>query len=223
MPIHLNLLAESQAQEDMRRRDPVKRALAGGIIAVSLMLLYSASLWFKAIAYKSEISKLEQIMQMHADQNKEVMNNLKQMGEITQKLSALDKLSTNRFLVANLLNALQQTTLNDVQLSRLRLDDSLIYSEEVKAAPNRAARPASVTEKIILTLDAKDSCAKPGDLIPKFQQKIASAPYFEAMLNKSDQERVHLKDGSYGVQQLDVNGRAFQPFALECRFKENTR
>ncbi len=35
MPIRLNLLAEAQAAEEMRRRDPVKRALwlAGLIIA----------------------------------------------------------------------------------------------------------------------------------------------------------------------------------------------
>jgi hypothetical protein len=223
MPIRLNLLAETQAQEDMRRRDPVKRAFVGGIIAVSLMVLWIASLWFKAIAYNSEISSLEHIMQLHADQNKEVMNNLKQIGEITQKLSALDKLSTNRFLVANMLNALQQSTVSEVQLLRLKLDDTLTLSEEVKAAAGRAARPASVTEKIILTLDAKDSCSKPGDLIPQFKQKIAAAPYFDAMLNKGDQERVHLKDGSYGAVQIGLDNKAFQPFALECRFKEKTR
>jgi hypothetical protein len=223
MPIRLNLLAESQAMEDMRRRDPVKRSLLVGIGVVSVMLVWSASLWIKSIAYKSEISSLDNLMQVHANQHKEVMNNLSQIKEISQKLAALDKLATNRFLVANLLNALQQTTIDEVQLSRLRLDDNLIYNEEIKPGTSRAPRAASVTEKILLTLDARDSCAKPGDLIPKFQQKIAAAPYFDAMLNKSDSERVHLKDGSYSAVQMGVDNRPFQPFALECRFKEKTR
>lgn len=225
MPIRLNLLAEAQAQEDMRRRDPVKRAYAIGIILVSAMLVWSLFLWLESVTYDREISSLEHILQVHSDQNKGVLNNLKKTGEINQKLAALQKLSTNRFLVGNLLNALQQTTLEDVQLSRLRLDDNLTFNEEVKpgAAGNRAPKAASVTEKIILTLDAKDSCAKPGDLIPKFQQKISDAPYFEAMLNKADPQRVHLKEGSYGQQQMGIDGKPFQPFTLECVFPEKTR
>lgn len=223
MPIRLNLLAEAQAAEDMRRRDPVKRALAIGIVVVSLMIVWSASLWLKAMAYNSEISSSEKLLQLHSDQHKEVISNMKQTAEINQRLTALEKLSTNRFLVANLLNALQQATLEDVQLSRLRLDENLSFNEEVKAGANRIPKPATVTERIVLTLDAKDSCAKPGDLIPKFQQKIAEAPYFEAMLNKSDPQRVHLKDNSYGQQQIGTDNRPFQPFTLECRFPEKTR
>ena len=223
MPIRLNLLAESLAQEDMRRRDPVKRAVLVGVGLVSITLAWSALLACKAIVYNREISSLETIMQAHADQNKEVMNNLKQIGDITQKLTALGNLTTNRFLVANMLNALQQSTMDNIQLARLRLDDNLIYNEEIKPGTGRAPRAASVTERALLTLDARDSCANPGDLIPKFQEKLAAAPYFDAMLNKADQQRVHLKDASYGVKQMGVDGRAFQPFSLECRFKEKTR
>ncbi len=207
----------------MRRRDPVKRAVVAGIILVSVMVLWSASLGLKAIAYKSEISGLENVMQRNANQNKEVMNNLKQIGEIKQKLASLNDLSTNRFLVANMLNALQQSTMDDIQLARLTLDDNLVYNEEIKAGGSHPPRPASVTEKALLTLDARDSCSKPGDLIPKFQQKLAAAPYFDAMLNKSDQQRVHLKDGSYRAQQMGIDNKPFQPFSLECRFKEKTR
>lgn len=223
MPIRLNLLAEAQAQEDMRRRDPVKRAVLVGIALVSFMVVWSISLWCKAMAYNVEISSSDKLVQTYSDQNKEVINNLKQTKDVTGKLNALQALSTNRFLFANLLNALQQTTLDDVQLYRLRCDQSLIYNEEVKPGANRAPKSASVTERIVLTLDAKDSCSKPGDLIPKFKERIADAPYFEAMLNMSDQERVHLKQGSFTTQQMGVDGRPFQPFTLECLFPAKTR
>ena len=38
MPIRINLLAEMQALEDQRRRDPVKRVFLTGIVLVSMML-----------------------------------------------------------------------------------------------------------------------------------------------------------------------------------------
>lgn len=225
MPIRVNLLAEAQAQEDLRRRDPVKRALIVGAALVALMLVWSLSLWLKTMSYKSEVANLQKLVQTNSDKNKEVLKNQKQSGEIGQKLGSLQKLSRDRLLVGNLLDAMQRITVQDVQLVRLRYDDSLIYNEEVKAnvEAKRAARPASVTDKITVSVDARDSSAKPGDLIPKFQQAIGDAPYFAAILDKSDPQRVHLKPGSYGVQQVGPDGRPFQPFTLDCFFPEKTR
>jgi len=41
MPIHINLLAEAQAAEELRRRDPVKRGIFLGASLVVLMLVWS--------------------------------------------------------------------------------------------------------------------------------------------------------------------------------------
>ena len=41
MPIHINLLAEAQAAEELRRRDPVKRAIFIGISLVIVALMWS--------------------------------------------------------------------------------------------------------------------------------------------------------------------------------------
>src|SRR5215469_3214915 len=203
MPIRVNLLAEAQAQEDLRRRDPVKRTVIVGAGLVALMLVWSLSLWLKTVAYRSDLAHWQNVVQTNSDKNKEVLKNQKEAGELTQRLAGLQKLSTDRLLVGSLLDAMQRITVPDVQLVRLRLDDGLTYNEEIKASTEakRAAKPASVTERVSLSLDAKDASAKPGDLIPKFQQAIADAPYFEAILNKSDPQRVRLKPGSYGAQQ----------------------
>lgn len=225
MPIRVNLLAEAQAQEDLRRRDPVKRTIIVGAVLVAVVLVWSVSLWLKTTSYKRDIAHWENVVQTFSTQNKEVLNNQKQTGEIAGKLTALQKLSTDRLLVGNLLDAMQRITVPDVQLVRLRYDDALIFNEEVKAnvEAKRAAKPASVTEKTSISLDARDASSKPGDLIPKFQQAIADAPYFAAILNKSDPQRVHLKPGSYAVQQVGADGRMFQPFTLDCFFPEKTR
>lgn len=225
MPIRLNLLAEAQAQEDLRRRDPVKRTIIVGAGLVAVMLLWSVSLWLKSIAYKSEISNSEALLKKHSAENKEVLNNINQTKEISAKLDALQKLSHDRFLVGNLMDALQHITVQDVQLLRLRYDDNLTYNEEIKAdaEAHRKARSASVTDKIVVTLDAKDSSAHPGDLIPKFQQAVADAPYFTAMLDKSDPQRVRLKPGSVVSLQMGPDGHSFQPFTLESFYPEKTR
>src|SRR5437588_10175739 len=99
MPIRLNLLAETQAQEDMRRRDPVKRALAIGVLLLLAMVVWSVTLWFKAVVFKNEVATLETRVKTHEQEHQEVITDQKELAEITQKLSALQKLSTNRFLV----------------------------------------------------------------------------------------------------------------------------
>ena len=54
MAIHINLLAESQALEEMRRRDPVKRAIWVGAIVGALVLAWSGYLQVKLMAATSE-------------------------------------------------------------------------------------------------------------------------------------------------------------------------
>ena len=225
MPIRINLLAEAQAVEEMRRRDPVKRAVLAGAVLVAAMLVWSLTLWLKAAAANSEVASARNLLESTSKQHQEVLNNQKKTAEIVGKLTALERLSTNRFLVANLLDALQHATMDDIQLTRLRFDQSLTFNEEIRAnvEAKRAAKPASVTERALLQLDVKDSCSKPGDLIPKFKEFVTDAPYFTAMLDKNDPQRVHLKEGSYGPVQSGPDGRQYQPFTLECRFPEKTR
>ena len=48
MPIRINLLAEAQALEEMRRKDPVKRAALAAGALVCLALVYSSYLQLRA-------------------------------------------------------------------------------------------------------------------------------------------------------------------------------
>src|SRR5690606_25132517 len=77
----------------------------------------------------------------------------KKTAEMNQKLIALHTLTTNRFLNGNLLNALQRTTVEDVQLTRLKLDQTYVLKEATlpKKDGNRTipGTPASVTEKTL--------------------------------------------------------------------------
>src|SRR4051812_39305553 len=122
MPIRLNLLAEAQALEDQRRRDPVKRVILAGAILVALMLAWSSSIMLKTMIVKSDQGRMDSELNSRTNEYQRVLLNKRKLAEDYQKLEALHRLSTNRFLVGNFLDAFQQVTVEGVQLVHLKLD-----------------------------------------------------------------------------------------------------
>lgn len=228
MPIRLNLLAEAQAAEEMRRRDPVKRAIWVGAILVSLMLAWSSSLQLKAMLAASAAGSVEAQMNSHSNSYKVVLDNLKKTDEVRTKIVALYELSTNRFLQGNLLNALQQTNADDVQLLHLKLDQSYAVVEATKPRTNENNRvipgkPGSATEKIVLMLDGFDASANPGDQVSTYKKAVATHPYFRSLLGRTNE--VNLKNMSPPeiMPIAGSVGKACVLFTLECRLQEKTR
>ncbi len=225
MPICLNLLAEAQALEEMRRRDPVKRAIWIAASVVFLVLAWGGSLQFNALLARHEVGRMEARLAMHTNAYRLVLDNQRKLGDAHTRLSALCQLSTNRFLQGSLLNALQQATLDDVQLTRFRSDQTYVLTEEVKPGTdpeNRSTllRAATATEKIALILEAKDtSSSNPGDQINKFKKAIAECPYFQSALGKTNEPRL----ANLSPPRNGPDGAAYVAFTLECRFPDKTR
>ncbi len=225
MPIRINLLAETQAFEDLRRRDPVKRAILVGIALGVAMLAWSGWIQAKAIKEKLALNALEAQIRTHTNEFQVVMENKKKLEDMTQKLDKLHQLTTVRLLNGNILNALQRTIIDDVQLVRLKTQHEYATTEEVKAKTNSVGRlipskPATITEKITLLLEARDSSANPGDQVNKYQEAIADCSYFKDFLGKTN--AVRLKE--YGTKTPGGEGaKPYVPFTLECRFPDKTR
>lgn len=225
MPIRLNLLAEAQAAEDARRRDPVKRAIWIGTLLVALMLVWSSSLQLKAMLAKGSLSRMEGQMNALTNDYQQVLDNQKMVADISHKLASLQQMATNRFLNGTLLNALQKSTHDDVQLVKLRVTQEYTIVEQTKARTNSArvstpSKPASATEKITLTLDGSDSSANPGDQVLKFKEMLANNGYFQTMLGKTNE--FILKN--QGAPQINPEtGRGSVMFTLECRYPERKR
>jgi len=225
MPIRLNLLAEAQAAEEARRRDPVKRAIFVGVLLVVLTLVWSSSLQLKAMMTRGELSRLEGDMGAISNQYNEVLEAQKMMADINHKLGALHQLTTNRFLNGTLLDALQRTTIENVHLVHLRIAQEYVIVEETKARTNASrvtpGKPGSSTEKITLTLDCKDtSSANPGDQVLKFKGLLANNEYFKTMLAGTND--VVLKN--QGAVQPDAeSAKPSVMFTLECRYPERKR
>jgi hypothetical protein len=223
MPIRINLLAEAQELELERQRDPVKRAIWIGAALVILMVAWCSSLQLKAIVAKGELNKVESQLSSRTNEFQQVLDNQKKLADVDVRLGKLHLMATNRLLYGTLLNALQQTTIDDVQLIRMRAEQNFVLNEEIKAKTNANGRlvpgkPATVTEKTVLTLDARDTGANPGDQVNKFKKAVADAPYFRTMLGGSNEVRL---TSLSAPQTLD--GKPFVQFTLECRYPEKTR
>lgn len=224
MPIHINLLAEAQAAEELRRRDPVKRAIFLGVSLVVIMLVWSGMVQINSVLANERLTGVQAAI---ADHNKEYTNVIASLNKITMaknKLDALQKLQASRFLQGNLLNALQQSTVNGVQLTRLREEQTYFLTPGTDATTNSdgrviPGRPGTSRERIVLTLDARDSSSNPGDQVNKFKQAIAGQSYFKTMLDKTNSVELT----SISPLQADPGGKQFVLFTVECNFPEQTR
>ena len=167
MAIHINLLAESQALEEMRRRDPVKRAIWVGAIVGALVLAWSGYLQAKAMVMRGEVTRLEAQTKARETAYKQIREHEKKLEEANNKLMSLQRLATNRFLNGTVLDALQHTTVDDVQLMHLKIANDYEPIAEIKAKTNAILES---TENPAQTLDY--SYEKQLDLLKKVQRGI---------------------------------------------------
>lgn len=224
MPIRLNLYAEEQALELQRRRDPVKRAILVGVVLVAAMLAWSSTLVFKQMGARSELSTVDGTINAKTNEFAKVTNEEKRLADGKARLHALDILTTNRFLNGNLLDVLQRTIVDKVQVTQLKINQTYVLTEEVKpkddenGGPKRAGKPATVTEKISLLFNATDTSPN-GEAATHFQNALSAAPYFQKLLAKTNGFRLT----SIGAPQVDGSGQAFTTFTLEASLPDKTR
>ncbi len=224
MPISINLLAEAQAAEEQRRRDPVKRTIWVAGFAVSLILLWSLSLQFRIINSNSDLKKQQD--QWSAEEKKAgaTTEYLKRTAAIEQKLAALQRLSTNRFYYGSTLNALQQTVVDNIQAVRVKTEQSYANVEavpaKVAAGKTVPGKPAASVEKVTLIVEAKD--LNPSDLnYNKYKEALTKFPYFQTNLLKADALR--LTALSKPTADPGDSSRSYVMFTLEMQYPEISR
>ena len=226
MPLRINLLAEAQAHEEARRKDPVKRGICVGVFCALCVGLWSASIQVKLMSSRSKLEELETKWNSIGTEFQQVVANQRKVMEMEQKLASLRQLATNRTLWGTTLNAFQQTLhgIDDVQVVRLKTEQAYHFTDEVKARTNGlqivGGKPATSTEKVSLTIEAMDSSRQPGSQVSRFKDNLTQVPYFQASLQNTN--GVLLTQLS--APQSGSPGRnAFVMFTLQCFFPEKTR
>jgi hypothetical protein len=120
MPIRINLLAEEQEAEEMRRRDPIKRAVIIGVLLILLMVVWIGLTQMNVNAARADLIGHQARLQKIEESSKQVRSNQLLVAELAGKIEALERYTTNRFFWGTFLDAVQQTALDTVRLTELR-------------------------------------------------------------------------------------------------------
>jgi hypothetical protein len=220
MPIRINLLAEAQTAAEMRRKDPVKRGIWIGSFLVCVIGIWIGNLEWQIVLEKRDYGKVEADWKGKLTQYSNVTNEMTNTTIIDRKLSQLDRLQTNRFLWGPVLNALQKTMVDDVQVSRIRGDQTYTSetAHDIGSGASRHHFPAGMVQKVNLFIEAKD--LKPFDQnYTKYKECLCNFDFFVKQLERRDG---FVMDGVLGPLTVDPvdPSKAFVTFALVSHFPE---
>lgn len=219
MPIRINLLAEAQAAEEKRRKDPVKRGAWIGAFCVVLVALWAFKIQLDIKNAKDQFNTEETNWKREEARYTAVTNSIARTVEIDHKLSELDRLTTNRFLWAPVLNALQKSVISTVAVTHFRGEQG--YTTEESHMSGKTYIPAVVTEHIKVTIEAHDN--NPSDqAYNKYKEALNQSPYFERHIGRKDSFVI---EGTLSPITVDPNDPAHQflTFTLASRFPEVRR
>jgi hypothetical protein len=223
MSIRINLLAEEQAAEEMRRKNPVKLAIWIGSFLVTVVLLWTLELQLEIGVTKKTYGVLEQSWKDNTKKYNEVTNNLAKTVQIELKLAALDRLATNRFYWAPVLNALQQTMIDDIQV--IRITGTQKYGKEEARTPGTGATakriPSSMVEGVSLFIEAKDFNPNAQNY-NKFKETLCNHEFFVKNLGRKDG---FILDGTLSAPTVEASdpNRQFVVFRLASHWPEVRR
>ena len=225
MPIRINLLAETQAAEDMRRRDPVKRVAIIGACLVGMIAIWLASLYVEVMVCNGHLHELQQSMNSHTNDYATVMESQHIIAKTDENLVSLNRLATERFLVAPLLDAVARANVSGIQLTHFNTDQSIETTQEIPPVKDKGkttpGKPATSIEKSKLVLNGRDCSANPGDeQINKFKSALADTEYFRNQHITTN--NILLKSLSAPQAEAE-SGRLFVQFVLECSYPDKTR
>jgi hypothetical protein len=227
MPIRINLLAEAQAAEDMRRRDPVKRGIWIGGFLICVVLLWCGKLQLDILREGMTRERLEKDWGLKEPQYKRLVATREKADRLNGLLNGLDRYSTNRFLWANVLNAVQHTVIDDIQVTHFKGEQTFdVVNPEnatntTPSGPVVKHTPGCSTEHIRLVLDARDFNNQ-NQTWTKYKETLSNNDFFKRHLKRVDG---FVLDGTQSAPTRDPLDpvHEFVSFTLVSRFPEVKR
>jgi hypothetical protein len=132
MPIRINLLAEQQAAEEARRKDPVKRAIWIGSILIFATIVWAMVEHMELKARRAELANLDTQFKKADEAGRRVRDRIAEASELEDRIRALDKYSTNRVLWASVLDAFQKASMEQIRFKNI--DSNQRYVTNAAAA-----------------------------------------------------------------------------------------
>jgi|GEM_PF-3745749 hypothetical protein len=217
MAIHLNLLAEQQAEALAKQRDPVKRSIWLGGVLISLVLISWVYLHLRVWLIKEQFAAAETEWQTIVTNYNQLVAITNQINECEKKMAALSKLSTNRFLWAPILNVLQYSDLQNIHLTSIRVDQKIVPNVITKKIGDKTLRQTNYEELVTMNIDGKVYGPQPIDYVSKFKASLINSSYLK---NLGRTNEINLKN----IQKIeDTTGGSAEKsnvssFNIECKF-----
>lgn len=222
MPIRLDLLAEDHEAEELRRKDPVKRAIHVAVLIVILAVFFCAMKQMSLMGVRGELKSKRAHWNSLEGPYQDTIEQLKAAADVEHKLNALYSYSTNRFLWGPVLNSLQHYGVDGVYLTEIRSEQTFTFVPEKKegSGKNQRTIPAVTKENNTIWVQARDIGNPPGEKVNEFRESIAALPYFAEALESAN----GVKLTSLKPPQVDPMNPASQyvEFTIQCNYPEKT-
>lgn len=125
-------MAEHLAAEEMKRRDPIKRAVAVGVLLMVLMLVWIGLTQMNVTAARNELEQNTNKLAKLEESTLVIKTNQALFLESEFKIKSLEKYSTNRFFWGTFLDALQQVSVENIRLMDVRSEQRYITNDAIK-------------------------------------------------------------------------------------------
>lgn len=218
--LHIDFLAEEHEARERRRRDPVRWGVRLAIGCVVATLSWAGYLWY--VHRQAEVLLGNSEKALHTVQKKAIRVAVlsKRIGELERALRVLTQHATNRFLWALPLSELPAAMVEHIRMIQVRIEEGVTHTAGTKESRVGEkvipAKPATVTQRFTMTLQAKDTGNPPAT--DKFIKALTELPWFRDNLSLG--QSVRLKER--GAEQVDPTDptRTFILFTVECLFPE---
>jgi hypothetical protein len=224
MPIRINLMAEAQALEEARRRNPVKLGIWIAGFFAAVVALWIGKLQMDIYFAKSDLGTLNAQWKAAEDKYNNVTNQEARIAALQGKMAALDHLHTNRFLWGPVLNALQQTVVDQIQVTHIW--GLQTFEREAPKSYGAGATmktiPGSANfEKVKLSIAGKDYTPT-SEGYKKYEDTLNHFEFFAKRLGGREGFTI---DGAPGPKFQEAPGspREFRAFTLTNQFPDMRR
>ena len=213
-------MAEAQALEEARRRNPVKLGswVAGFFVALVGLFIMMKQLDINyAKAVKAGLDE-----QWKADEAKYtgVTNAEASIAALQGKIAALDHLHTNRFLWGPVLNALQQTVVDQVQVTHIWTLQTL-DREAPRTIANKTIPGTANFEKVRLSIAGRDY-SPATDGYKKYEDALNHSPFFAKKMGGREGFTIEGAPGPK-LQEAPGSSREYHVFTLTNQFPDIRR
>ena len=218
--LRINLLAEEQEAVELRRRDPVKRGLRATALIALAMFSWVAVLWLRGYVLDLQLQGTLNEAQWLKKSAEQVAQLSRQAGLNERTFEALQEQAAKRSLWAPPLNALQRVAVDNIQLVRFNMHQTIIRPppSPPRARGDRSpvAPPEPAVEKLVIVLEAKNY-GEPA-VVDQFIESIGKQPYFRENLREVN-PIVLVNRLPPQVDPMDTD-RTFTLFTVECIYRD---